>query len=308
MYRFPFPEKPISGQFCVVYDLEERNYRTREWLCFWEAWMSKNEGFWHRISITELMGSSQTFDAILFVETDKRLVQSYVEARPKIDKNRCVYWSDDIHHDDALFPLDMVRISAYGYLVPGMYTLPHFAQECFFRPVTESKPKTCVLISGAKHRENRLRETVLVHPRAVELEYGKIFQKDYGDRLSQCLAALAVTHAETRAYVVAKFFEIPASGALLLADDRVRSALLTLGFRDRVHCIFCNENNVVSKIDYVMNPKNRAVVDAIRMRGQSLVVNFHGIGNRLLLLDSILMDVLPTSARRVDAVTAKWPS
>ena len=307
MYQFPFPAKVYSGQFCLVFDLDEKNYRTREWLCFWDAWFQKNRASWFRTTMADLLASDKCYDAILFVESDKKLVQKYISSNPQLDTSRCMYWSDDIHHDDSLSDLDMVRISAYGNLVPGMYSLPHFAQRCFFRPVVESQPEACVLISGAKHLDNRLRAASLGHPMCVELEYGPFFQEAYSLRLSQCLAALAVTHADTRAYVVAKFFEIPASGALLLADDRVKTALVTLGFRDRVHCIFCNEHNVREKIDFIMNPKNRVIVDAIRKHGQTLVVTYHGLGNRLLLLDSIIQDVLPKSARKVDSRLVNWP-
>jgi hypothetical protein len=291
-----------------VSDLDEKNYRTREWLCFWDTWFDKKQELWTRTTMAALLVSEELWDAILFVESDKTLVQEYVSSRPCLDTSRCIYWSDDIHHDDARLLLDMVRVSAYGYLVPGMYSLPHFAQQCFFQPVTESKPRACVLVSGAKHQENRLRQAAIAHPLSVELEYGPFFQEAYGIRISQCLAALASTHADTRAYVTAKFFEIPASGALLLADDRVKSALLTLGFRDRVHCLFCNEHNVAPKIDFILNPKNRTVVDAIRKQGQIHVMAYHALDNRLMLLDSILQDVLPKSARKVDARLVHWPS
>ncbi len=268
----------------------------------------KRNPHWNRVSIYDLTAGRVKLapdDGVLFVESDKALVSDFLNKGDCPDPARCIYWSDDIHHNDDMFDMDMVRVSAYGYLVQGCFSLPHFAQSCFFK-FTES-PKPRVIVSGARHEPRGLRTEALKHAAVDELAHGQYFQESYANVVSGYLAALVVTHNASRRYLVAKFFEVAATGSLLLADDRVRGELEVLGFRDRVHCLFCNAKNVRVKIDYVLDPQNRSVVDAIRRLGQSLVRKNHSLVNRLDELDLIVDYVLLTRPTTVDARRTLWP-
>jgi hypothetical protein len=65
-----------------------------------------------------------------------------------------------------------------------------------------------------------------------------------------------------------KMMEIPATGALLLANDDVAEALADLGFQPFYNYIAFNNQTLDSIVDWVLDDKNRAEVDSIRRNGQ----------------------------------------
>ncbi len=97
---------------------------------------------------------------------------------------------------------------------------------------------------------------------------------NYANHLASCFAAFVDSgiHVDPksypvsiRRYVVAKYFEIPACKTLLIADDAVQEEYKLLGFHPWKHYIPCNSNNMLERLEYVMNlPLNEAqvIVDA----------------------------------------------
>lgn len=71
-------------------------------------------------------------------------------------------------------------------------------------------------------------------------------------------------------YAVSKVMEVPATGALLLFTDDLNDALEALGFVDGVHWVSYNASSLDATVDWVLDPRNRARVDAIRAKGQAL--------------------------------------
>jgi hypothetical protein len=86
---------------------------------------------------------------------------------------------------------------------------------------------------------------------------------------------------------VAKHFEIPATGALLVADGAVRGPLEQLGFLENVHYVPVSEQDLEAKIRYVLDENNHLEIDEIRHRGQSLIREAHKTSDRARLIDSI---------------------
>ena len=77
-------------------------------------------------------------------------------------------------------------------------------------------------------------------------------------------------------YIVRKFFEIPSTGCLLVAnDDFVKKHMKELGFEDNVNYISVTDKNVENKIKYILDPKNKQKIDEIRRNGQKLIVDRH---------------------------------
>jgi Glycosyl transferases group 1 len=76
-------------------------------------------------------------------------------------------------------------------------------------------------------------------------------------------------------YIVAKNFEIPAVGALLLTDKIIEKEMNTLGFIDYETCIFCEKETFLDKVNWILDPSNRAQVDEIRRAGMRLVSENH---------------------------------
>jgi hypothetical protein len=80
--------------------------------------------------------------------------------------------------------------------------------------------------------------------------------------------------------VVAKYFEIPATGALLLADDAVSGPLRELGFVEYKHYLPVSQENLEERIQYVLDESNHEELDEIRRNGQQLVWERHKTTDR----------------------------
>jgi hypothetical protein len=88
-------------------------------------------------------------------------------------------------------------------------------------------------------------------------------------------------------YVVAKHFEIPATGALLLADRAVRPELAELGLLDGLHYVSVADRDLEERLRYVLDPANHDELDQIRRRGQALVRQRHTTADRAALIDRL---------------------
>jgi hypothetical protein len=110
--------------------------------------------------------------------------------------------------------------------------------------------------------------------------------KGYAKKIAMHLAA--ITDGLIYGYLVAKFFEIPATGALLLGEERVKDMLASLGFRDGVHYLSITPENLKPRIEEALDPKNRKEVDEIRRQGQELVLKRHLVEHRSKQIDDVL--------------------
>lgn len=114
------------------------------------------------------------------------------------------------------------------------------------------------------------------------------FGHEYIKYLNKFLVSIACCSNNETPYIVAKFFEIPASGALLLAyDEFVKKPLEELGFVDGVNYISVNFENADEKIKFVLNPENRPNIDQIRKNGYDLVWSKHTLKNRIKVVDDV---------------------
>ena len=125
------------------------------------------------------------------------------------------------------------------------------------------------------------------------LTYKKPAHQYYGYNyikyLNKYIACITSSATSRLPYVVAKFFEIPASGSLLLADDTyVKNALNGFGFVDGENYISANANNIKEKILFVTNPANRELVDKIRRNGYEFVWNNHTLMHRVKMINDLL--------------------
>jgi hypothetical protein len=98
---------------------------------------------------------------------------------------------------------------------------------------------------------------------------------------------VAFTDASNYTYSVAKYFEIPATGALLLADRAVSGPLRTIGFIEGVHYIGVSNEDLEEKIEYVLDENNHDELDQVRRNGQELVWRRHKTSDRARLIDEI---------------------
>ena len=117
----------------------------------------------------------------------------------------------------------------------------------------------------------------------------KVLGKKYIEHLNKYLVAFTCCANEWTPYIVSKFFEIPASGALLLAyDEYVKEFLGKLGFVDGQHYVSVRKDNLEEKIKYVLDLKNRGEINRIRRAGYDLVREKHLLSHRIAELNENL--------------------
>lgn len=76
--------------------------------------------------------------------------------------------------------------------------------------------------------------------------------------------------------------------SLLLCEDSISNELSSLGFNDNINYISCNKQNLESKINWILDKKNRNQVDEIRIKGMKLIRDFHNTNNRAKYLKDII--------------------
>ena len=116
-----------------------------------------------------------------------------------------------------------------------------------------------------------------------------LFGENYIKLLSNYLICYTDELNDNRPYLVAKFFEIMSSGALLLTTNKITKKYFhKLGFMDGIHYISTTIEDIDKKIEYLLNEKNRKLVDEIRTNGYNEVYKYHTIEHRTKQLDDIL--------------------
>jgi Glycosyl transferases group 1 len=112
--------------------------------------------------------------------------------------------------------------------------------------------------------------------------------RGFAKRIHSCRVGFADS-VSPFGYVVAKYFEIPATGALLLADDTVSAPLSELGFVANQHYVPVSLKNLEERIEYVLAENNRDEIDRIRRNGQALVHKRHKTSDRARQINESLI-------------------
>ncbi len=228
------------------------------------------------------------------------------------------FFADDLHwwREDkktvnyVAYLLCDIILSPYAYRVdefyPGLrglkriHWVPHSASPDFLIGYNE-RPENAILLSGAiddsyplRQKMKRLREQQS-YPISLHRHPGYHCQHDYNasrsvgrsyaEEINRHRAAF--TDCLKFRYVVAKYFEIPATGALLLADGAVSAPLKELGFISGQHYISVTGDDMEEKVRYVLDERNHSRTDEMRRRAQSLVREKHKTEDRARLIDSV---------------------
>lgn len=81
-------------------------------------------------------------------------------------------------------------------------------------------------------------------------------------------------------YLLKKYFEIPLAGCLLFCDLPLDS-LEEIGLKDGINCIIYNKENINDKIKWILDEKNKEIIDKIRENGHKLIKENHTHEKRL---------------------------
>lgn len=225
---------------------------------------------------------------------------------------KCIYM-DDLHQTSSkvinfrnlvLKHFDYI-FSTYAYVLSTFYPLalpekivwyPHCVNDKF-NVGFNTNPKNRILLTGDLtktvypfrfHVSNLAKRYPIDILQQMSFKHPShpYFGRKYIEYINGYIASVTCCSNERTPYIIAKFFEIPASGALLLAYEAlVKEPLKELGFVDGEHYISVNYNNIVEKIQYVTNPKNRTEVDRIRSNGYNFIWANHTILNRIKVIE-----------------------
>lgn len=233
---------------------------------------------------------------------------------------RVVVYCQDLHWFDegmramrlaSLAPADLI-LATYAPVFAGFYPeiarcrrvewIPHAASPEFLLPMND-RAENVVLLSGAINEyyplrrqlqaiagTNRLRGRIVEHRHPGyqcnhDHQTSSAVGAGYAHRIRGCRAAF--TDASKLSYVVAKYFEIPATGALLLGDDTVASELSALGFKKWIHYVPVSERTLQRELLHVLDERNHGALDQIRNNGQNLVRKHHQTNDRARRIDEL---------------------
>jgi hypothetical protein len=245
-------------------------------------------------------------DVVLFWESYDSII------RHANDGARVCVMTDDLHGNrypmaQALAIADRV-LSTYAPRIADFFPtlhpshvtwIPHAASSDFLLPLV-SEPRPVVFVSGAMSRMYPLRrvmgelaarrpELAQVHEHpgyhcSYDHERDPRVGRGYAQAMGSCLAAF--TDGLRHHYLVAKFFEIPATGALLIADRDMAPQLARVGLDDGVHYLSASSDDLEAVVDRVLEERNRAEIDAIRFRAHALVHQRHTTEHRAREIDT----------------------
>ena len=244
------------------------------------------------------------------------------------------FWADDLHwlsieqqeRNTAVFRSGVVDVVVGNYMdlldrmIPAAASLPrlhlpHAVTAHFLLPLNLT-PLSRVLLAGsadeiwypyraivaAKVAAGDARFVQLSHPgyTPAELATNTAFiGADFASVLHEHLAV--ITDGLTLNYTVAKCFEVPATGALLLVNSELTPHLSPLGFVRGVHFVEYTLSTLDTVVDWVLEPTNRRAVDAIREQGQTLVWARHTVHHRAAVLDAAARTAITHASRPVPA-------
>jgi hypothetical protein len=244
-----------------------------------------------------------------------------IAMQPALSEAGCqvCLFADDLHQLWGYEHLRATRLRAfsvadkilcpYAYVFDDFYPelretrrlewIPHAASPDFDLAMNEN-PENAILLTGAggpcyplrgrmKDLEEQGRYPIVhqAHPGygvAHDYENDPRVGRGYALGMNRYLAAL--TDALTFRYIVAKHFEIPAAGLLLMTDAAMAGPLRELGFIANEHYLPATTENLEELIRYVVDPANRSAIDAIRANGQRLVRSRHRTSDRARAIDA----------------------
>jgi hypothetical protein len=269
-----------------------------------------------RDKLLEMFGEAP--EVILFWE-GYHLLKSRAYEILRLDCRKCLF-ADDVHwrwreegqQKFLCYGMCDTILSTYAYAFHRFYPqldgvkrvawVPHAASPDFMLP-RKDDPENAILLSGSIGRYYPLRERMKrfheERPYAVSYHphpgYSCGYDYDNDRNVGRGYAAtiqnyrVGFTDSSRYNYVVAKYFEIPATGALLLADGAVAPQLKELGLVEYRHYVPVSSDDLEAKIEHVLDERNHAEMDEVRRRGQQLIRERHKTSDRARLIDEICL-------------------
>jgi len=191
---------------------------------------------------------------------------------------------------------DLIIASSYEFfalLYPQFLAKFEFVPNCFSPfarysqlPWNTEPRMQCLLSGAASPRVYPLRAFVQRNSRHVAYRPAVYRGDSYARLLNSyfcCFASSSIFN-----YVIAKYFEIPAAGSLLLADET--SDLKRIGFVPGKHYVRVERKNALEKIAHCLEHPQE--YQDIRREGMEYVRRNHSVLNRVARLESMLKELV----------------
>ncbi|GAB9463524.1 hypothetical protein Gpo141_00000980 [Globisporangium polare] len=236
-------------------------------------------------------------------------------------------WNDDLHYYDQFNPLELrekilkradVLVGTYTYQMdeyfasvthemnprdlPMTLWLPHSAGPDFTRGSFNDFPIRKILLSGARGANWYPLRHWLGAFQESHRDMMDVYQHSgyyVSDNQSEIFASYlrsyqaGVTTTLLFHYVIAKVFEIPATGALLLVNRDVAPLLQALDLNEMEHYVGFDRMDPDTALHWTLDPLNQKDVDRIRKAGMELVRKQHMVTNRVQALDRFVVEGVP---------------
>lgn len=236
---------------------------------------------------------------------------------PKLNNTVIMTFHDDLHWHivkfratqlQALMAADAI-MTTYAYNILPYYPelasgppkpiqwIPHAAAPDFFVPIQEKPERMKILLSGSTlpkfypyrymverwiRDRNDTRFEQLEHPGYKNYTGVRTLGRGYAEHVNKYVACIA--DGLILNYTVAKVFELPAAGCLLLLNDEMAPWVQELGFEPFRHYIPYNKSSLDAIADFLLDPQNLEAINIMRRRAQQLVRAKHQIHHRVALL------------------------
>ena len=253
-------------------------------------------------------------EVILFWESYYCLIEHAYDL-VRLNCHKCIFavdlhwrWREEGQKKFLCYSMCDTILTPYAYVFDNFYPqlsrvkqiawVPHSASPDFMLRYN-NHPENAILLSGSLGRHYPFREqmkrlhergsyAIAYHPHpGYSCDYDYDNNRDVGQGYAAKINNYRVgfTDSSTYKYVLAKYIEIPATGALLLADDAVAAQLKELGLIRHRHYLPVSNDDLEEKIEYVLNERNHQELDEIRKRGQELIWEKHKTSDRARLID-----------------------
>ena len=240
--------------------------------------------------------ADQEFAKVLIVE-DIHFLDDLISARRFAEFGSAFFVRYPEAFSNAIYP----KVPAH------VFSLYHAASAKFFAIEDNQSRISKALLSGAVHPSYyplRVAAVKLIEGNFGLIEhyvhpgYGIVdpvkTQEAYIETIKKYKIAIAgmVYGPELYApYVIAKHFEIPATGTPMITDELLEPFLQKIGFIKNVNYIAASSENLKQTIEYWLKPENEAQLKQIGQKGYDLVKAKHTLDARVKMFDETCLKV-----------------
>jgi hypothetical protein len=191
---------------------------------------------------------------------------------------------------------------AFNQVVPNcekpIYHFPHSAGENYFNNAFKENKLPKVLLSGMiskewyplRHRAQELinnNQNFITHRKHPGYQPGIDPVKEaisYAQEIARhqlALTGAGISRFLPAPYILAKHFEIPAAGSVMITDKFVAPLMERLGFIENVHYLTTTPDTLETDLQQWLTPENMENLESIAIAGQKLVAEQHTMEKRV---------------------------